>query len=271
MVRDSPNVGFVPATSPIATLITVPFSHYCEKARWALDLAGLPYREEGHVPALHMRATFGAGGKRTVPVLVTSEGVLDDSTTIVEYANRHAPAGKKLLPTDDVALAEVRALEERFDVELGPAIRRVLYFHLLPHPALTLTLMKHGTPAWEHALVSLAFPLLRAGMRRRMRIDEAGAERSRASVVRIFDEVNQRLADGRRYLVGDRLTAADLTFAALVVPVVRPPEFPIPIPTLEELPEAARRFVVSLAETPAGQFATRIYKEHRPQASGPVG
>ena len=27
-------------------LVTIPFSHYCEKARWALDLAQIPYREK---------------------------------------------------------------------------------------------------------------------------------------------------------------------------------------------------------------------------------
>ena len=30
-------------------LITIPISHFCEKARWALERAGLPYREERHV------------------------------------------------------------------------------------------------------------------------------------------------------------------------------------------------------------------------------
>ncbi len=30
-------------------LLTIPISHYCEKARWALDRAGLDYVEERHV------------------------------------------------------------------------------------------------------------------------------------------------------------------------------------------------------------------------------
>ena len=28
-------------------LITIPISHYCEKARWALDRAALPYESTG--------------------------------------------------------------------------------------------------------------------------------------------------------------------------------------------------------------------------------
>ncbi len=40
-----------------AILITIPLSHYCEKARWALDRVALPYREEPHAPLLHRLAT----------------------------------------------------------------------------------------------------------------------------------------------------------------------------------------------------------------------
>jgi len=31
-------------------LITLAFSHYNEKARWALDRYAVPYREEPHMP-----------------------------------------------------------------------------------------------------------------------------------------------------------------------------------------------------------------------------
>src|ERR1700728_3679182 len=55
-------------------LITIPISHYCEKARWALDRVGLPYREERHVQGIHQLAARRAGGGVTVPVLVTPDG-----------------------------------------------------------------------------------------------------------------------------------------------------------------------------------------------------
>ena len=37
-------------TTASAILITIPLSHYCEKARWALDRVALSYREEPHAP-----------------------------------------------------------------------------------------------------------------------------------------------------------------------------------------------------------------------------
>ncbi len=57
-------------------LITIPVSHFCEKARWALEHAGIPYVEEGHLPFFSIRAVRRAGGRRSVPVLVTDEGTI---------------------------------------------------------------------------------------------------------------------------------------------------------------------------------------------------
>ena len=45
-----------------ARLVTIPISHYCERARWALDRAGIVYREERHVQIVHRVASRRAGG-----------------------------------------------------------------------------------------------------------------------------------------------------------------------------------------------------------------
>ena len=57
-------------------LITIPISHYCEKVRWALERAGMAYREERHVQGVHRLAARRAGGGITLPVLVTPEGAI---------------------------------------------------------------------------------------------------------------------------------------------------------------------------------------------------
>ena len=72
--------------SAVLRLITIGFSHFCEKARWALDRTALEYSEDDHVPLFHWRASFGAGGTRTVPVLVTPGRVLKDSNEILRFA-----------------------------------------------------------------------------------------------------------------------------------------------------------------------------------------
>src|SRR5262245_59025813 len=96
-------------------LITIPISHYCEKARWALDRTGVPYREQAHLQLVHRLAVRRAGGRTTVPVLVCGDRVLADSADIVAEADTRAPPASRLYPDDAEAAAEVRGLESEFD------------------------------------------------------------------------------------------------------------------------------------------------------------
>ncbi len=79
-------------------LITIPISHYCEKARWALERAGLSYREERHVQGVHRIAPRHAGGGSTVPVLVTPESVIGESEAILEWVDARTPPERRLFP-----------------------------------------------------------------------------------------------------------------------------------------------------------------------------
>src|SRR5262245_37799596 len=98
-------------------LITIPFSHYCEKARWALDRVGATYVEDGHLPLFHYVPVRRAGGHRTVPVLVHDGALIGDSTDIIAWADARAPGS--LLPADPVERAAALALEDDFDRQLG--------------------------------------------------------------------------------------------------------------------------------------------------------
>jgi glutathione S-transferase len=248
------------------TLITIPFSHFCEKARWALDRARVGYQEEGHVPGLHRRAVAVACGKAgSVPVLVLDgAGILDDSPLIVRWADARATSDRKLLPSGGEELDEALALEHHLDVDLAPHVRRFAYFHLLPARQDALRLMAVETPALEHLLVRAAFPLLRGLMTRAMRIDAEGSARSRDKFRAVFDEMDRRLADGRPFLMGDRFGALDIAFASFASPLLGPNEHPIRKGLRgAELPEAIQQEGRELAARPSGRFVLRMYREHR--------
>src|SRR5262245_42990107 len=109
-----------PANDEPFRLITIPFSHYCEKARWALDRLGITYREAPHPPLFHWVATAPLR-RRTVPILVSRAGVFADSTDILQYLDAFAPDGARLYPVDSAVRREVEDLEDGFDRSLGPA------------------------------------------------------------------------------------------------------------------------------------------------------
>src|ERR1700745_4135464 len=101
-------------------LVTIPISHYCEKARWALDRAGLPYREVPHVQGIHNVASRLVGGKGTVPVLGRHYGAIGEAEEIVTWVDAGLPGAQRLLPPEGAARREVQAVSRRFDEELGP-------------------------------------------------------------------------------------------------------------------------------------------------------
>lgn len=244
-------------------LLTIPVSHYCEKARWALDRASVDYIEEGHAPMMHWRATL-PHHTRTVPVLITRGTTLVSSSDIARWADARTIEGKHLYPTDPSHRREVEELEAHFDAKLGPATRRWAYSYLLEDKRRALEVLTTGIPLSEARAFTRGFSAIAALMRRGMSVTHAGAQRSRERIRAILAEVSGRLADGRRFLVGERFSAADLAFTALVIPAVAPPQFPW-LPLFDSMPDAMRAEVDGFRATAAGRFALRIYREERPR------
>ena len=241
-------------------LVTIPISHYCEKARWALDLARIEYREERHVQGIHQTAARRAGGGKTVPVLVTPDGVLGESSEILAWVDERLPPDSRLFAGDR---AEIDALCERFDAVLGPRDRRLMYVHLLPERKLLLSFNNAGVPRWEDRLLRMAWPLLSPLVGRELGITRGVEVEDEAAVWREFDFAGGLLADGRPYLCGERFSAADLTFAALAAPCVVPPEYGVSLPQPERLPVKTATLVERAREHPAGRHALRMFREHR--------
>lgn len=244
-------------------LITIPPSHYCEKARWALERAGVPYREEGHPPLLHRRATRRAGGGRTTPVLVAGEAVLADSTDILEFLQAEHTQGWRPYPLDPNLREKAEQLEELFDTRLGPHTRRLAYYHLLKDNRLFLESVLAGIEGFENTLFRAFAPVIKKLMRVGMRIDAEGAERSLGFVQGLFNDVGELLSAGDGYLVGGTFGAADLTFASLAAPVLLPRGYGSPLPPLDEVPTDLLAQIEEFRSTPAGAFALRIYRDHR--------
>lgn len=245
------------------TLITIPISHYCEKARWALDRAGISYRERAHLQLIHWIPVARAGGRKTAPVLVWGDRVFADSAEILEEASAHAPADRALFPGDPSAAAEARALQRDFDEVLGPEGRRWMYFNLRGRRDIAVAYACTGVPAWQRRALPLAYPLVARVIDRYLDITPASAERSETKVRATFESVAERLGDGRPYLCGERFTAADLTFASLAASVLMPPGYGVPLPQPDELPPAMAAKVREFRAHPAGEFALKLFREER--------
>jgi glutathione S-transferase len=268
----SPKVYKVGSPSMPATqlrLLTIPASHYCEKARWALEYSRVPFVESRSVQLLHYIPAWWYARTWFVPALLTPEGPVRDSSQILRYADARAPNDRRLLPDTEAERQRVETWERHFGETIGVETRRWLYFVAFEHFSTKqiLDLSCQGTPAWQRPVTALLMPLARWILKLRLSVDRKRVEQGLTTLRAVFDEVGRELADGRRFLVGDRFSAADLCFASLSALILMPAEYGVRLPVPETLPGSAQsgpqHEVTSLRNTAAGQYALRIYSEWR--------
>lgn len=192
-------------------LFQIPFSHNCVKVRRALELKGLEYDTLDINPAIR-RPVKKASGQMLVPTLVDGERSLAGSTEILLYLE-HAHPQPALLPEDEDDRAECLLLMDWADAVFMALTRRLAYSSVLSQgdlgrlffPGLPVALRVPG------AMVAAVILRLRFGISKRSdRRDVPEAKRAARIAL-------ERLG-GRPYLVGDRLTLADVTLAAMVGP-----------------------------------------------------
>jgi len=248
---------------PPRVLHQFPISHYCEKSRWHLDFKRLPYATKNLLPGVHRVVHRRMGAPGTVPLLVDGDRVVGDSTDIAVYLEDEYPE-RPLVPQDPALRSRCLELEAYFDETFGPAVRRWIYGHALDERGRVRELFFAGYGGLSGALGRpLLGGVLERTIRRMYRIDAASMERSSRKI----DEAVERLesmigGDPTRYLVGNALTLADVTAAALLAPLVGPEgsPWPDPLPGLEAV--HARR--AALRERAAGRWVRERYARDRP-------
>src|ERR1043166_629694 len=169
-----------------ARLITIPMSHYCEKARWGLAHARVPYVEEPHLQVFHYRAVRPYSARGMVPVLVTGDTAVADSAAILQLLDRSLPDDRKLYPV--ARRAEIEALEERFDETLGIETRRWVYLQYARAPTgEVLRTAAQGVPRWQRAVAPLLLPMLRRYLNRHLAISPANVDQGLRAIEACFD------------------------------------------------------------------------------------
>ena len=179
-----------------------------------------------------------------------------ESADIVVYAD--ARGGR--IACDD---REARALADDYDERLGPATRLWVYHSMMDHRDSSPTPMTDGVPPWQRTRLGgrrqgaiSAFAVAKI-----LKINDENAVDAERTFRAIFADVDARLADGRRYLAGERFSIADLTFAALrrAARSAADPSTASACRRCDDLPPAMVGVVREHRETPAGRHALKMF------------
>jgi glutathione S-transferase len=238
-------------------------SHFNEKARWALDWKGVRHQRRSLLPGPHAPVVMWLTGQKSVPVLQLDGKAIADSTRIVAALEERFP-DRPLYPPDPAVRQRALELEDVFDEEIGPHLRRVLFHLILPDGRFTADLMSPGFGTMTKAAYAAFFPLTRMVMRMDMGITDDAAWRSQVRFDAALDRLEREIGPSG-YLAGDAFSIADLTAAALLSPLTQPPEYPYALPPLIPV---ALDFQNRYAQRPAFAWARDMYRRHRGTSAG---
>lgn len=248
-------------------LVTLLPSADCDMGRWLLQYWGIDYDERAHAPVFHVLALKWHGvGAYDYPLFVRDGVNWPKVDKMVEKFDPLAPPERRLLPdaeTEPDLRAEVLALDDELRHGLGNGVVHWCYFHFLQHRDVVWPSLVTGVPWYERAFLTINYGLIASLMTKGLGLGPEDSVKALGKINAGFDRVDTLLADGRRYLCGDRLTLADIAVATAGAPVVLARGYAGHLPTLDQCPPEMREIMEPLIARPTGQFIQRIYDEHR--------
>ena len=246
-------------TGELPVLWQYSFSNYNEKARWALDFKGIPHRRRSLLPG-GPRAMRFSRGDGTLPVLDLEGTRIVDSTRIIAALEDRKPE-PALYPADASERARALALEDFFDEHAGHDMRRVGFWEQQDETAYGLAFLTVDQPRAARLMMRPLIPLGWRYVSKRYEFTQEAVERSCEVLVGALDRIESE-RNGRPHLVGDAFSVADLTAAALLYPMVWPPEYQY------ELPEAPpSEFLESVRGHSALDWIAETWRRDRPPSA----
>lgn len=242
-----------------ALLYQFPISHYCEKARWALDHKGVDYHCKTLLPGLHVKPLRRMVAHTTVPVLQINGQVIQGSDAIIDFLDKHFN-DQPLTPADALAAQQSREWEQFAAEQIADPLRNCFYHYLLQHPRVVIGLFTEGGPWYGKLFYRVTFGKVERIMRGAYQINQTNAQMCMRAIGKALDRLDAHLQENR-FLVAEQFSRADLSVCALLSPLVLPERGYMKQDAF--LPDELKHFRQQHLSRPVFRWVNEIYNQYR--------
>jgi|SRR5579862_3691336 len=232
----------------------IPLSHYNEKVRWALGYKGVAHRRRV-LGADYLIRAWRATGQGKLPILWLDGQAIADSTRIIAALEKRY-LEPPLYPWDAAGRQRALAWRTISTRRLARRCAAILTPLFGNDPDIALRVLATGMPDKAYRTLRPLLRIFPSYYRFRHKISDANLEKDRGVVAAALDRIEHE-RQGRAYLVGEAVTVADLTAAALLGTLLQPPEIQYPLQV--ELPPYLQDYRATLGRHPAAQWAAGIF------------
>lgn len=227
-------------------LYVFPPSHYCERARWALDISGIEYDEHRWAVGVHVFLTCRIAPSTTLPILETAEEIIQGSGKILDWTQLSG------------GIPEV---ESRFESTIGVLVRRFIYSATLSTRGSGVRqALFSSVPAGQRIIGQLLWPITKQLIITRMQAKESFLVSLKDDISRELDWFEKQLSEDSSLSNGLK-TRAVVTAASLLSPLARPDSCPLYQGIV--LPQTIESALLDWQQRPAISWTNKIYSKFR--------
>ena len=190
------------------TLYQFKHSAFCFKTRMALHAKKLQYRVEEVTPGIGQIEIFQISGQKQLPVIIDdNEQILSDSSVICEYINNKND-NNPLFPDDPILFAQCKIIEDWADTTMASICKKALIKSALDNPQLRTALLPDEIPSSIKGIVD-KLPLKNLNKISGVILPT----KTNLELQKILESLSKSLIN-KQFLIGDRLSIADISIAA---------------------------------------------------------
>lgn len=230
-----------------------------ECGRLILRCHQIAYRERDDLPGWGNLRSILRTGKFELPVLYGRGLNLSTPRVMVEHFDAAAPPERRLIPVAEPQRSEVEADWALFNGGMGAWTAQYAYYHLLKDRRLMSRIFATPVPHMQSKLAGPLYPLIRKVIGLGVTLSPEQSVAALDQIRAAFDKAEKKIADGRPFLAGDRITLADIALASGSAALLLPRGYEAALPRLDEMPQPLRAGMEELRARPIAPFVQHIY------------